>query len=79
MKMFQMVNSRTVEMLDATGNVVEEQRYDYDGKLEGITTFKYDLDNMGNWVVKKNFDKSTFKGKVVVKSASVSFRKITYY
>ncbi len=73
------LNSKTVEILGEAGNVVETRSYDFHNKLDGIKTYKYEFDQCGNWVVRRDFDKTNVGGKVVLKPSSISYRTIKYF
>lgn len=73
------LNDRSVDVLDKAGNPVEETSYDDKNKLVGVTVSTYVFDKIGNWVTKKQFDKTKGKGKVVLKLSSIEHRTITYY
>jgi hypothetical protein len=73
------VSTRSVEILDASGNVVEERRYDHRRKFDGATVYKYEFDPRGNWMVSKSFEKRIVKGRTIFKPGYVTYRKISYY
>ena len=73
------LNSKTVDIYDAAGNTVEVQSFDDNGKLEGTAVYEYQVDAIGNWIVRKESEKTTARGKVVLKPSSTSYRQIIYY
>ncbi|HVF30974.1 MAG TPA: hypothetical protein VNA22_08385 [Pyrinomonadaceae bacterium] len=71
------LSSKTVEILDEKGNVVEERMYDDVGRLEQTLVFTYEFDQNGNWIARKEFKK--VRGKVAPSPTTMTFRRITYY
>ena len=71
--------ARLMEVFDTNGHVVETWYYDEDQKINQIRTSTYELDPTGNWTVQKMFEKTTVKGKEVLKPLSTSYRTINYY
>ena len=69
--------SRTVELLDDSGNVVEERFYDEFKKVSYVRVMKYEFDSRGNWTTQKMFEKAD--GKTELRPLSTSYRTITYY
>jgi hypothetical protein len=71
--------NRSVEIYDKNGDVIESSEFDDKGKLELKTTYKYELDLKGNWIVQRSFDNVKVKGRLILKPSSISYRKIVYY
>lgn len=71
--------SRTLEILDSNGNVVELRMYDDKEKVSDIQVNTYVFDSQGNWIVQKTVEKKTVRGKTVMKPLWTSYRSITYY
>lgn len=47
--------SKEVYFYDELGNLIEEKKYSLDGNLLLDSTFKYEMDQMGNWIRKIEF------------------------
>jgi hypothetical protein len=71
--------SRTMQIFDAQGNVLEEWLYDEHQKVAEIRAFTYTFDAAGNWTVRKSFGKIKVRGKQVLKPGWTSYRTITYF
>lgn len=71
--------SKTLEILDPKGNVVELRMYDDKDKVSDIQINTYEFDLQGNWIVQKTVEKKTVRGKTVLKPLWTSYRTITYY
>ncbi|HMT08032.1 MAG TPA: hypothetical protein PKA82_08510 [Pyrinomonadaceae bacterium] len=72
--------SKLVELLDSNGNVIEEQYFGDDEKLDWVTVFKFDkFDEKGNWVVRRSFEKKKVRSKFTLRLVDTTYRTITYY
>jgi hypothetical protein len=71
--------NKSIQIYDKNGDLIEETNYDYQGKFFNKTSYKYELDTKGNWIVQKSFDNVKVKGKTVLKPSSIIYRAITYY
>ena len=71
--------SRTLEILDPSGNVVERRMYDDKDKVSDIEVNTYEFDSQGNWIVQKTVEKRIVRGRPVLKPLWTSYRTITYY
>ncbi len=71
--------SRTLEIHDAKGHVVERRMYDDTGKVSDVEVNTYTFDSQGNWIVQKTVEKKTVRGKTVFKPLWTTYRTITYY
>jgi hypothetical protein len=71
--------TRRVETIDPNGAVIEEKFFDSDGKLEYDYLYKYTLDAKGNWIIRRQSEKTMSKGKSVVKPGPTHFRTIAYH
>lgn len=69
--------ARTVELLDDSGNVVEEWFFDEFKKVSFVREMRYEFDSKGNWTTQKVFER--VKGKTELKPISTTYRIITYY
>ena len=67
------------EMLDATGNVVEENTLDNTGKPISTKRFKYQFDSKGNWIVKTTTVLWKGSGPKGFRHFGTYYRTITYY
>lgn len=67
--------SRTVEILDKDGNVIEKRGYGAKG-ISSIRFMTYEFDSQANWTVQKTFEA---KGKTGRKLLWISIRTINYY
>lgn len=65
--------------LDPKGNVIEEISYGEANKVMGRTAYKYEFDAVGNWIIRRSFEKKTVRGKPVLKPISITYRTISYY
>jgi hypothetical protein len=71
--------SQTVKILDKDGNEIEENLMDEHGKVGDKTTYTYEYDAKGNWIVQKAFENQKVKGKWIPKLWHITYRTITYY
>jgi hypothetical protein len=69
--------SKTINVLDAKGNVIEERRFDELGRLEASVVFAYELDQAGNWITRKSYKKR--RGKTAPAPSAITYRRISYY
>ena len=67
------------EILDASGNIVEEQTLDNRGKANSIIRFKYQFDANGNWVLKTVTVQWRGAGPKGFRPHSAYYRTITYH
>jgi hypothetical protein len=70
--------NRTVEIRGADGKIIEERSCDEKEKNCTVTVYRYELDPKGNWIVRRDFEKKTVKGKPVLKPNGVLYRTIEY-
>ena len=67
------------EVLDAAGNVVEENTLDNNGKPISTKRFKYQFDSTGNWIVKTASVLWRGSGPKGFRHFGTYYRTITYY
>jgi hypothetical protein len=72
-------SSKSSQIFDTNGDLIKESSFDDKGRIDYVTTYKYELDTKGNWIVQKSFDNIKIKGKTVLKPSSITYRTITYY
>jgi hypothetical protein len=65
--------------IDAGGNMTSFAALDGAGIPHYYTTYEYEFDPRGNWVVKKSFKPDTVDGKDVSVLKNIEYRTITYY
>jgi hypothetical protein len=71
--------SKSTQTYDRNGNLIKEVFFNEKGRIESSSSFTYELDTKGNWIVQKSFDNVKIKGKTVLKPSSITYRTITYY
>jgi hypothetical protein len=71
--------SRTVEVLDKNGDVIETYQLDENGKPDSQISYTYKYDSNENWIIKSGFENKKVKGRTVLKPYSIVHRIITYY
>jgi hypothetical protein len=70
--------ARTVEMLDNSGNVIEEWLHDEDDKISAIRHYSYKFDRQGNWTLQTVTEKD-HGSKSKPKQVSNTRRTISYF
>jgi hypothetical protein len=71
--------TKSSQIYDVKGDMIKETYFDEKGKVDFSTSYTYELDTKGNWIVQKSFDNVKMKGKTVLKPSSIIYRTITYY
>lgn len=71
--------TKSSQIYDVKGDMIKETYFDEKGKVNFSTSYTYELDTKGNWIVQKSFDNVKIKGKTVLKPSSITYRTITYY
>ncbi|HLL99768.1 MAG TPA: hypothetical protein VK400_01830 [Pyrinomonadaceae bacterium] len=71
--------SRTLEILDKDGNVIEQNFMTAAGKFEDKTVYAYEFDSKGNWIVQEALKAKKIKGKTVMRPVWTAWRTIKYY
>jgi len=71
--------SHTQYMLDTNGNTVEERMFGSSESDIVPDLYSHQLDSQGNWIVEKVSEKSTVRGKSILKPRWTTYRTITYY
>ena len=73
------INTKTVETLDPSEHVIEEKRFDNKGKLYIWYVYKLEFDTMGNWIVRRTYEKKFSNRRPVQKQIDTEYRKIDYF
>jgi hypothetical protein len=71
--------SKSTQTFDGIGNLIKEVFFNEKGRIDSSSTYMYELDTKGNWIVKKSFENVKIKGKSVLQPRSITYRTITYY
>jgi hypothetical protein len=71
--------SRTDVTLDSVGNIVKQEMYGAEGKVDITYSMTYELDKYGNWIIQRTYEVTQVRKRPWKKLIWTSYRTITYF